>query len=30
MTDYLAHVRRNEDGSFTLYDLEEYLRGVGE
>lgn len=26
---YLAHVRRNEDGSFATHDLEEHLREVG-
>lgn len=30
MTDYLAHVRRNEDGSFAIHDLEDHLRGVGD
>lgn len=25
---YLAHVRRNEDGSFAIHDLEEHLRAV--
>lgn len=27
---YLAHVRRNEDGSFAIHDLEEHLRGVAD
>ncbi len=27
---FLAHVRRNEDGSFEVHDLEEHLRAVGE
>jgi hypothetical protein len=27
---YLAHVRRNEDGSFEIHHLEEHLRAVGE
>lgn len=27
---YLAHVRRNEDGSFKVHDLEEHLRAVGD
>lgn len=25
---YLAHVRRNDDGSFEIHDLEEHLRAV--
>jgi hypothetical protein len=25
---HLAHVRRNDDGSFALHDLEEHLRAV--
>lgn len=25
---YLAHVRRNDDGSFAIHDLEEHLRAV--
>ncbi len=25
---YLAHVRRNEDGSFAIHNLEEHLRAV--
>lgn len=29
MTDYLAHVRRNEDGSFPIHRLEDHLRAVG-
>ncbi|MDH4081438.1 MAG: HD domain-containing protein [Nitrospira sp.] len=29
MADYLAHVRRNGDGSFAIHDLEEHLRAVG-
>ena len=28
-TNYLAHVRRNGDGSFVIHDLEEHLRAVG-
>lgn len=28
MTDYLAHVRQNEDGSFAIHHLEEHLCGV--
>lgn len=27
---YLAHVRRNEDGSCAIHDLEEHLRAVGD
>lgn len=27
---YLAHVRRNDDGSFTMHDLEEHLRAVAD
>jgi hypothetical protein len=27
---YLAHVRRNEDGSFAIHDLEEHLRAVAD
>ena len=27
---YLAHVRRNEDGSFAIHELEEHLRAVGD
>jgi CRISPR-associated endonuclease/helicase Cas3 len=27
---YLAHVRRNEDGSFEIHHLEEHLRAVGD
>lgn len=27
--NYLAHVRRNEDGSFAIHHLEEHLRAVG-
>lgn len=27
---YLAHVRRNDDGSFAIHHLEEHLRAVGE
>lgn len=30
MTDCLAHVRRNEDGSFAIHDLEEHLRAVSD
>jgi len=26
---FLAHVRRNEDGSFEVHDLEAHLRAVG-
>lgn len=26
---YLAHVRRNDDGSFGIHGLEEHLRAVG-
>ncbi len=26
----LAHVRRNDDGSFAIHDLEEQLRAVGD
>lgn len=26
---YLAHVRRNDDGSFAIHDLEDHLRPVG-
>ncbi|OQW36552.1 MAG: hypothetical protein A4E20_06605 [Nitrospira sp. SG-bin2] len=29
-TRYLAHVRRNDDGSFAIHDLEDHLRTVGE
>ena len=25
---FLAHVRRNDDGSFAIHDLEEHLRAV--
>ena len=28
--NYLAHVRRNDDGSFENHDLENHLRGVGD
>jgi hypothetical protein len=28
MTDYLAHVRWNDDSSFAIHDLEEHLRAV--
>jgi len=28
MTDYLAHVRRNDDGSFEIHHLEDHLRAV--
>ncbi|MBS0183468.1 MAG: hypothetical protein JSS39_13790 [Nitrospira sp.] len=28
MTDYLAHVRRNEAGSFTIHELEDHVRAV--
>jgi hypothetical protein len=27
---YLAHVRRNEDESFVIHDLEAHLRSVGD
>ena len=27
---YLAHVRRNEDGSFEIHQLEEHLRAVAD
>ena len=27
---YLAHVRRNDDGSFAVHHLEEHLRAVGD
>lgn len=30
MADYLAHVRRNDDGSFGIHELEEHLRAVGD
>lgn len=30
MSQYLAHVRRKEDGSFDIHHLEEHLRAVGE
>jgi hypothetical protein len=26
--NYLAHVRRNDDGSFAVHDLEEHLSAV--
>lgn len=29
-TNYLAHVRRNEDGSFDVHELEEHLRAVAD
>jgi hypothetical protein len=29
-TPALAHVRRNDDGSFAIHDLEEYLRAVND
>lgn len=29
MTDYLAHVRQNENGSFRIHHLEEHLWDVG-
>lgn len=29
-TRYLAHVCRNDDGSFAIHDLEEHLRAVGD
>lgn len=28
--NYLAHVRRNGDGSFVIHELEEHLRAVGD
>jgi len=28
--NYLAHVRRNDDGSFAIHDLEDHLRAVGD
>jgi hypothetical protein len=27
---YLAHVRRNDDGSFAIHELEEHLRMAGD
>ncbi len=30
MTDYLAHVRRNDDGSFAIHHLEDHLRAVAD
>ncbi|MDF0667212.1 MAG: CRISPR-associated helicase Cas3' [Nitrospira sp.] len=30
MTAYLAHVRRNDDGSFAIHHLEDHLRAVGD
>lgn len=27
-TRYLAHVRRNDDGSFAIHELEDHLRAV--
>lgn len=30
MPDYLAHVRRNDDGSFAIHQLEDHLRSVGD
>lgn len=27
---FLAHVRRNEDGSFIIHELEEHLRAAGD
>jgi len=30
MTNRLAHVRRNEDGSFAIHELEDHLRAVGD
>ncbi len=30
MADYLAHVRRNDDGSFLIHELEEHLRAVAD
>jgi hypothetical protein len=30
VTAYLAHVRRNDDGSFAIHELEEHLRAVGD
>ena len=29
MADYLAHVRRSEDGSFAIHHLEDHFRSVG-
>ena len=29
-THYLAHVRRNDDGSFEIHQLEDHLRAVGD
>lgn len=29
-TNSLAHVRRNDDGSFAIHELEEHLRAVGD
>lgn len=28
--NYLAHVLRNDDGSFAIHDLEDHLRAVGD
>ncbi len=30
MPQHLAHVRRNNDGSYAVHDLEEHLRSVGD
>lgn len=30
LKQYLAHVRRNEDGLFAIHDLEDHLRAVGD
>ncbi|HJT19117.1 MAG TPA: hypothetical protein VJ746_01525 [Nitrospira sp.] len=30
MADYLAHVRRKEESSFAIHDLEDHLRAVGD
>lgn len=30
LKQYLAHVRRNEDGSFEIHHLEEHLRAVAD
>lgn len=29
-TDFLAHVRQEDDGSFVIHNLEEHLRAVGD
>ena len=28
--NYLAHVRRNDDGSFAIHELADHLRSVGD